>query len=117
MSFSVDITKFVKKTNGNADKVMRKIVFDLTRNIIKRTPVDTGRARAAWQVGRSLPTSGKGSQSTGWIHAGDVVYIANNVEYILALEYGHSTQAPHGMMRITALSFEKYLNSAVASLK
>ena len=56
MSFSLDLTKFIKKTKGNADVVVRKVGFDVTKNIIKRTPIDTGRAGANWQVGRTLLT-------------------------------------------------------------
>ncbi len=106
MSFSADISKFAKKTGLNADKVVKKVVLDLTRSVVKRTPVDTGRARAAWQVGKSLPSklpsSSGPTDKTGQmanrsarveaasIKAGDIVYIANNVDYIIPLEYGSS---------------------------
>lgn len=131
-SFAADLTKFVKKANGNIDKVVQKVGFDLARGVIKRTPVDTGRARANWQVGETMPAfaiDAKDNTQTGsraiksakdvikHIKAGGVFYIANNVEYIRELEYGSSKQAPQGMMRITVKMYHQYLANAVRSLK
>jgi hypothetical protein len=49
------------------------------------TPVDTGRARAGWRY-EDLSDNQK--------------RIYNQVEYIIFLEFGHSRQAPLGMVRI-----------------
>lgn len=39
MSFSLDITNWVKKAKGNADKVVKKVVIDLSTSVIMKTPV------------------------------------------------------------------------------
>jgi hypothetical protein len=39
MSFSADITAFVKKAQGRADRVVKKVVIDLGTSVIKKTPV------------------------------------------------------------------------------
>jgi len=130
MTFEADLTRFVKKTKGNVDTVVRKVGFDLTRQVIKRTPVDTGRARGNWQVSENLHSVVLSSKNkTGAktlraaksvlneIKAGGFFYIQNNVEYILDLEYGSSKQAPQGMMRIAVRLYSQFLRNAVRDLK
>jgi hypothetical protein len=78
------------------------------------TPVDTGFARASWWkaiggVGShpNQPTKGETVSAPlhplGKLKLTQKAYLANNAPYILALEYGHSSQArnPDGMIRIT----------------
>lgn len=48
--------------------------------------------------------------------AGRVYFIANSLPYAQALEYGHSTQAPGGMVGLTAIEFQGFVDRAVASL-
>jgi hypothetical protein len=40
-----------------------------------------------------------------------VVYITNNVDYIIKLEEGHSQRAPSGMVSVTLAEMESYLAS------
>lgn len=42
------------------------------------------------------------------------IFILNNVEYIEALEEGHSQQAPAGMVRISIAEVELEINTIVA---
>ena len=115
MSFEMDLSKFGDKAIKNADKVIRKIGLDLHGKIVKRMPVDTGRAKANTQTSlNNLPSdsvietdktgirtiSSAGRQLASFT-LGDTIFIYNNVEYILALEYGSSKQAPKGMFRIS----------------
>lgn len=48
--------------------------------------------------------------------AGDVINLVNNLSYANALEYGHSTQAPSGMVRLTIVEFHGIVTQAAASL-
>ncbi len=114
-TFSVDLAKFGYKAVNNAEKIVRKIVFDMHSRIVKRMPVDTGRARANTQISiHNLPyhsvlktdksgnaTISSGGQEVARFNLGDTVFIYNNVEYVLALEFGYSKQAPAGMFRIS----------------
>lgn len=99
-NFSLDLSKFVEKAGMKPEKVRKKVSFDIHSRIKARTPVDTGRAKAGWmlQIG--------GSE--------DLIF--NNVEYINMLEYGHSQQAPAGMVRVTIAEFQAFVAAAVASL-
>jgi hypothetical protein len=116
-SFKLDIGKFIDKTNGRADIVVREICLNLLKDIVYNTPVDTGRARANWFTSIGSPTnetveftgSGSSAQSLSVGRSmsdlkratGNVFYISNNLPYIYRLEYeGWSKQAPRGMVRI-----------------
>lgn len=84
------------------------------------TPVDTGFARASWwknvgsvgshpnpptpvEKGQTVSGGTAVEQPFGKLKLSDTVFLSNNAEYILRLEYGHSSQArnPDGMVRIT----------------
>jgi hypothetical protein len=126
MSFSVDLAKFGQKAVDNAEKIVRKIGFDMHSRIVQRMPVDTGRAKANQQISiNSLPSGftmsvdssgnaaiSKGRASLASFKLGDTIFLYNNVEYILFLEYGHSKQAPSGMFRITFEEVVQHLGAA-----
>ncbi|WP_449576176.1 hypothetical protein [Lelliottia nimipressuralis] len=96
---------------------------------IKAPPGYTGgRFRGNWQVSFDAPTT----EETGRIDkTGDLtkaagnytlslfkvgmssIYFCNNVPYAYPLEMGHSTQAPGGMVRITAAEFQRFFDEAI----
>lgn len=120
MSFSSDIKKFSEKTEKAYNAVFRGTALDLARRIIKRTPVDTGRARANWKVQINIAPSivSDSSDKTGArtmkeasnvisrYKFGDSIFIVNNLPYIEALEDGHSDQRPNGMVKVTVQEFK-----------
>lgn len=86
-----------------------------------------GRFRGNWQVSFNHPSQGE----TGRIDkaggetlaAGNLVieqfkvgmtavYFCNNVPYAYPLEFGHSHQAPGGMVRVTAAEFQRFFDDA-----
>lgn len=90
----------------------KKVAFEALSRIVVRTPVDTGRARGNWQVTINDPAQGeagdvdragsatisKGSVVINQATTGDVIWITNNVPYIVRLAEGWSKQAPAGAM-------------------
>lgn len=46
-------------------------------------------------------------------NTGETAYITNSLPYAIPLEYGHSTQAPSGMVRITLANFQKVVEEAI----
>lgn len=44
---------------------------------------------------------------------GQTAYIVNNLPYAVPLEYGHSSQAPSGMVRVTLASFQRIVDEAI----
>lgn len=45
--------------------------------------------------------------------AGQMAYIINNLPYAIPLEFGHSTQAPGGMVRVTVARFQQIVVEAI----
>ncbi|QLL16529.1 hypothetical protein [Pseudomonas chlororaphis] len=45
--------------------------------------------------------------------AGQVAYLINNLPYAIPLEFGHSTQAPSGMVRVTVARFQQIVQEAI----
>ena len=88
--------------------------------VVTETPVDTGRARANWQVGIGQPVNTStietdDSQSAGptlsrnedeierWTLADENIHLTNNIEYITPLNEGSSAQAPAGFVETAIL--------------
>jgi hypothetical protein len=121
-AFKRQIAGFVKRAEGNMDIVVRKIALDLLTALVKRSPVDTGRFRGNWVVQEAIvPTTSDstednavetGSVEIARFRAGGRLYILNHLPYSIALERGHSQQAPAGMVRITVAEFKQYLRKA-----
>ncbi|BEM03652.1 TPA: hypothetical protein ACHTGR_004422 [Serratia marcescens subsp. marcescens ATCC 13880] len=91
-----------------------------------------GRFRGNWQVGLDAAPQGETGQvdkSGGkTLTAGTLVierfrvgmqavYFTNNVPYAYPLEFGHSSQAPGGMVRLTAADFQRHFQAAVSEVK
>lgn len=114
MSFEVDINKWANKVNLSVDNAIVAVCAQISTEVIKRTPVDTGRARANWipsigtpsdNVTDNTDTSGilatNKALNVSKVASGKMFWLVNNLPYIQKLEYGWSNQAPHGMVRLT----------------
>ncbi len=64
-AFEVDLQAFAKKLDLAPKIVVIRITLDLFRRITKRTPVDTGRARASWDVKVGAPSEYVPPESKG----------------------------------------------------
>ena len=128
-AFSVAIGEFAKRAGANAELVARKVGIDALTSIVRRSPVDTGRFRANWQVGIDAvgkrtddvdkagnATIAQGAGQIGQTALGDSIWISNSLPYASRLEYGYSKQAPLGMVRVTIAEFEHSIDAAVKGL-
>jgi len=101
--------------------ISRRAMFTISRNIIKRSPVLTGRFRGNWfsQLGspstemtENVDESGqialsKTQKTVEKVEFGHVFYFINNLPYALALEFGHSkVKAPAGMVRVSLADYK-----------
>lgn len=50
------------------------------------------------------------------LRAGEIIYLVNNLDYARALEYGHSKQAPAGMVRISVAEYSAIVNKAASEV-
>lgn len=121
MGFGEDLEAFERKATGRIRLFRRAIVMKVSARVILRTPVDTGRARANWQVSMGAPAGGvveavdkTGTDTLQKIkefsvaidHDDQPLFITNNQPYIEKLEEGSSDQAPNGMVAITVAEFD-----------
>ncbi|MNT90915.1 hypothetical protein D3C72_2319290 [compost metagenome] len=44
---------------------------------------------------------------------GQMAYLINNLPYAIPLEFGHSNQAPNGMVRVTIARFQQIVEQAI----
>lgn len=82
------------------------LVLEIDKELRRNTPVDTGHARRNWVPSVGLPSEAEATDDS--LHAAGVaqvlsykvedgpLWIANVVEYIRRLNYGHSSQKPAG---------------------
>lgn len=117
----VSPSQWVTKTEQKMDLAVRKIALELFSRVILKSPVDTGRFRANWQVAvGSVPdgtlsledksgtaTISRATATTAGVKAGDVIYLVNNLPYAQRLEDGYSGQAPAGMVGLSIQEFRQ----------
>lgn len=86
-----------------------------------------GRFRANWHISLGVVESvtfdevdPSGAETTAALvaamsdfTAGQMAYIINNLPYAIPLEFGHSTQAPGGMVRVTVARFQQIVLEAI----
>lgn len=123
--FSLNFEKFSAKSIKAVEATIRETVFDLTSSIILDTPVDTSRLRSNNLVSidkiddRQLDitesaqeTINKAKDVLYESKIGRTIYIQNNLDYAVKIEYGGSpNKAPKGMVRINIARFGKYLKN------
>lgn len=129
-SFSAQLQQFAEATKEALDLTFRDVVFLVGRRLVTMSPVDTGRFRSNWQFSTGTPAVGETAEiegdgetldrlllAVGDLSIGEVAYIVNNLPYAIPLEYGHSTQAPAGMVRVTIADFQNIVNRVIEARK
>ena len=115
MTFAREVTLFAKKAEASTDKAVRAITFSLFREVVQRTPVDTGRLKGNWQVSQGAAATGTtdatdatGANTIAVIAGGigglgTVTFLTNNLPYAQRIEYDgwSSVKAPAGMVRVS----------------
>ena len=118
------LQKFAAKADADVHDAVRLCAFKIERKVVERTPVDTGRARASWNISEEYANTsvqpegeyGPPPPPVGKITGKKPVHISNNLEYIVPLEYGHSQQAPNGMAAIAVAEVLAELNTIIDGL-
>lgn len=142
MGWSIPLDQLAEKVQLDLETVARKATLDVFRAVVLKSAVDTGRFRANWNVSYGAPDTtvtdstdkSRAEQElakVGALPVGGVTYISNSLPYAVVLEYGqypnppksgagktiggYSTQSPQGMVRITAVEFNDYVQKALHS--
>ena len=122
-TFALDLSKAIEAAKENAGLVIKKATFELFRSVIEKSPVDTGRFRANWNVAVGSPDlstnketddSPRGEPSVQNMQKvvlnskfiDQSIFLTNSLPYANRLEEGWSEQqAPNGMVRISIAEF------------
>lgn len=140
--WTMDLNKYCKDKEVEFKKVRKSYAFALYSSIVKKTPVDTGRARGNWNisVGHDVTTEStdtkpqyKNVDDVPEVKGDESIFISNNLPYITKLEYGgypnppkggkgktvdgYSKQAPEGMVGVTLANNKNIFDSAVRAVK
>lgn len=122
--WSIPLDRIAQRTGLKIETVARKVTFDLFRAVVLKSPVDTGRFRANWNVSYGTPNitfsdATERSRSDAEIQkaltfpVGGVAYMSNGLPYAQRLEMGSSQKAPQGMVRLSAMEFSDYVRRAI----
>lgn len=110
-----EVASAIEAVDEHVSQVKRKISFQLLSDLIEDTPVDTGRARNGWDLTADQPSDYVPPEGQDRYPAPDaglmivalndsdpfgVIWIVNNVVYIVALDEGHSSRSPAGMTSV-----------------
>lgn len=121
------INGWIEETEQKIDDVLQTVVLQLGKTLVTLSPVDTGRFKGNWQLSIDSTTSASllredpdgyatladMASKVNSFTAGQIAYLQNHVLYGHDLEYGSSKQAPDGVVRITAMRFQRIVNEAV----
>lgn len=106
IDFEGDLDAFAKQVGIDYDIVVKRVALNLFERIVKKTPVDTGRARASWNISIGepvfaiAPEDGAPPMTEADIRAKasrmlaasrrltEPIWITNNLPYIGVLEFG-----------------------------
>jgi len=112
--FKYDLSKFGASVPAVMSQLIRRGALIIMGDLVKGSPVDTGRFRASWFVGIGTPNREVGPERNGPggaaeeslarltaltpenVTGKDPVYISNNLAYGPSLADGSSKQAPSG---------------------
>ena len=123
--FAVNVRQWAEKTGLKTEQVVRAATLEIFSRVILKSPVDTGRFRGNWQVDRrgfdwekndktGSVTIEKVTADVMASEVGGVTSLINNLPYAERLEFGHSKQAPEGMVRLTAKEFVAVVEEAAS---
>jgi hypothetical protein len=120
-SFQLSLSQFGQATQRQLSAVLRRAALEVFRDIVKGSPVDTGRFKSSWFIGIGAPDrsvaperpQNRQARGVGGVAVDESlarldsltptsvdgtqpIYISNNLPYAERLADGHSTQAPSG---------------------
>lgn len=125
--FEKSLDNWVKETDLLFKDILKRLAFEIQDRVIDRTPVDSGAARASWNLtvrtpntevqeppkrkkrGRKAALEAARSLRKGlpdFDPYNDTIWLTNATPYILHLEHGSSKQAPVGMVAVTIAEVE-----------
>ena len=132
-SFQADVNAWVKETPERILAVFRQSTQEVASKAANGVPVDTGFARASIRASTSaMPIADQEKPKDGGsfpldfsnitltianAQLNDTIFIGWSARYAIYLEFGHSSQAPSGFVRIAAEQWPQIVANVSARLK
>ena len=123
MSFKSEFDRAVRISVDAAEKTIRAPAIQMFSEIIKQTPVDTGRMRGNWQTSVNSPAYGviegirpeavainEVTTAAVSLNMGEKLYMANNLPYAYRISQGWSSQRPSGWIENIISTFQAALD-------
>ena len=124
--FALEIDRDLERTDDIFRTEIRVIGLEALKRVVLKTPVDNGFARNSWFVEfgeagvsdtEQPDSSGELAISRGASKIAEyatmegfpIISLYSNLVYIQELETGHSSQAPSGMVAVTAAELQASL--------
>ena len=129
--FNESVDAWINAVENGLDDVIEIFGGKVQEALVKASPVDTGRFRGNWQITANNPplyalnnydrdgadTIAEGKRALYAIMRGGgavrSIYFSNMLIYANALEYGHSKQAPAGVVGIVAARLRSFMAQAI----
>jgi hypothetical protein len=133
VAYNIAVSDYNSSLRDNPDNLTKNgrlkkgLKVNDSMDIKKRANYSGGRFRGNWQVTFNVPASGEldridpsgmdtlqdGIEQIGrYTYGIQSIYFTNNLPYSVRLEFGHSKQAPNGMVRVAALNAQAYFENA-----
>lgn len=120
MGWNKKPSELMEDVRTKHSQLAREAAMMVLRGVVVRSPVDTGRFRSNWQITEGRKASGEITEIQDAVAAGRaaletfnkdslVLYVTNNLPYAEALEEGHSDFAPNGMVALTIVEVQYWL--------
>ena len=129
--FNESVDAWINAVENGLEDVIEIFGGKVQEALVKASPVDTGRFRGNWQVTANRPplyalnnydrdgsdTIAEGKRALHAIMSGGgavrSIHFSNMLIYANALEYGHSKQAPAGVVGIVAARLRSFMAQAI----
>lgn len=130
VTFRRSINDWIDGVTEGVENIVALTVTKAADDVVKLSPVDTGRFKGNWQATGNSPAAqslNNYDQSGGetrnslrrQIYAlsrdksTKVIYLSNRLDYAQGLEFGSSNQAPNGVLGVVQARLGRYFAEAV----
>jgi len=127
-AFGRALQEMVDSVETDFRAVVRAAILKLMVTLTEENPKDTVRCAASWMVGpdwtdwkeppgdyKGMDLAAKVQQIVAALPDSDVYVLYNNIEYLMALEDGHSEHAPSGFIANAMLAFAEHVQGEAQS--
>ena len=130
--FVKDIANWIAKSKKAQDMYVQKVILEIDKRLVQKSPVETGRFRNNWNISNGVPdfstteatapnlSQSRSAASIFSIKAnGQTVYVTNALPYSFRIEYEgwSSVKAPMGVVRVTIAEMSTILKDAAFETK